>query len=50
MDICSYTKNHGTYYPSTLPQKTTRELILTKQKVNQNRTLTTGSEIEARKQ
>lgn len=31
MDICGYTENHGTYYPSTLSQETTREIILTKQ-------------------
>lgn len=31
MDICDDTKNHGTYYPSTLSQETAREIILTKQ-------------------
>lgn len=44
MDICGYTGNHGTYYPSTLSQETTREIILTKQQINQNRPFRTGSE------
>lgn len=44
VDICGYTKNYVTYYPSTLSQETTREIILTKQQLNQNRTFKTGSE------
>lgn len=36
MDICGYTENNGTYYPSTLSQEATRKIILTKQQIEQN--------------